>query len=656
MRDASVRPGGLNSLRLLTVLAALTVIFFVVLAAVPLRPYMSEWRVVQQEYNRSAVATGRKPIRLEVKQIWKPALGIADRCTTCHLGIAGAAEPIPGVPLFAAHPPIPHDTRECGCTVCHGGQGRATTKDAAHGFVSHWDEQMLDVKHLDAGCATCHDQFPSVPRATLDSGRTLVEQFDCLSCHHLDRRGRGDAPDLSWVGLKGFASDWYARHLAKHDAAESVAWTSSFGPIADVDRETIDRFLTTRVGAPTLVEARALASDRGCLGCHKLANTGGDEGPVLDAVGRRPLGDLNFAHVRGPQTFSNYMREHLLDPSGVFPGSTMLAQEYTPEELELLLTWVLSLRAREVPTAFLPKDRVQRQVLHVTSADRSPEEDFGTYCAACHGRRGEGRTAGNSEARFPAIGSGDFLNVASDAFIARTMSAGRPNRRMPALAAAGGALDERAVSGIIAILRSRLGTAPSLAELQSTTVEPDSASRAFHDDCATCHGEHGEGTALGSPIAASDRPLTVAEVYDAIVKGVANSAMAAYGDRPPETLAGILRHARQLPRTSAVRAGWTLGTGNAEVGADIYERHCRGCHGAAGEGKVGPALANPAFLAAATTEYIAATIVRGRSGTPMPSFGRDNVAYSRLTATEVLDVSAFIRERLGRTPRVTGAN
>jgi hypothetical protein len=39
----------------------------------------------------------------------------------------------------------------------------------------------------------------------------------------------------------------------------------------------------------------------------------------------------------------------------------------------------------------------------------------------------------------------------------------------------------------------------------------------------------------------------------------------------------------------------------------------------------------------------------------MPSFGRDSAAYPRLTAAEVLDIAAFVRERLGRTPPAQGA-
>ena len=65
---------------------------------------------------------------------------------------------------------------------------------------------------------------------------------------------------------------------------------------------------------------------------------------------------------------------------------------------------------------------------------------------------------------------------------------------------------------------------------------------------------------------------------------------------------------------------------------------------------MGPALANPGYKKAASPEFIAATIVRGRADTPMPAFGRDSVRFPRLTATEVLDLAAFVRNGLGAKP------
>jgi mono/diheme cytochrome c family protein len=106
-----------------------------------------------------------------------------------------------------------------------------------------------------------------------------------------------------------------------------------------------------------------------------------------------------------------------------------------------------------------------------------------------------------------------------------------------------------------------------------------------------------------------------------------------------------------LPRATASRAAWKMGEGVADRGSNIYARQCAGCHGASGEGKLGPALGNPAFVNAASTSYLAATIMRGRSGTPMPSWARDNVNYPRLTAIEALDLAEYIRRGLAASNR-----
>ena len=556
-RARTVRPESLNLGRLALIFAALSFAFVLVLASAPLKPYFSEWRSVQTRYNALARGAGSAPTPIGVKQIWKPELGIADRCVTCHLGM-GAAPAVGGEPLFREHPPIPHEPREFGCTVCHGGQGRATTKDAAHGFVSHWDEQMLDRRDLAAGCASCHDSVPTAPLPQLAAGLQLLESLDCLSCHKLDGRGRGVAPDLTTVGLRNVPADWHARHLARHERRESPEWTDNYGPVSTEDLEAIDAVLRTRVGMSRVVEARSIAMERGCLGCHKLDGRGGDEGAALDGVGLRPVGDLDFRGVPGAETFTNYMRAHLVDPARVVPGSQMPALGYTSAEADLLTTFLVSLRRRDMPIAFTPRERLLRH-LDMTPAHRmSGEQLFRAFCSACHGPNGEGRNFPETGVRFPRIGSPDFLNVATDEFLQKTLELGRPGRRMPALAAAGGTLDQEDVRSLIGHLRSLP------ARLQVDRVETAPA-------------------------------------------------------RPPDRSAG-----------------------NAAAGRAIYDAVCAGCHGTKAEGKVGPALANPGFQQAATEAFVAATVLGGREGTPMPAFSRNNASYPRLTDADAADVAAFV--------------
>jgi mono/diheme cytochrome c family protein len=644
MRESSVQPADLKTGRLLRLFALLSVIFVAVLGSAPLRPYFSEWRTIQKRYNTLAEKSGAPQIPIAVQQIWKPALGVTDRCVTCHIGM-GTAQAVPGDPLFKAHPAIPHDPKQFGCTVCHGGQGRATTKDAAHGFVSFWDEQMLDAKHLSSGCGTCHNNAPWIPRQELVRGQRLIESLDCLSCHKLDGQGRGNASDLSYAGIKGFKAQWHEWHVEEQARQADAAWKNSYGSISDPDAAQISAYLHSRIGAPRVVEAQSLAMERGCLGCHKINGRGGDEGPALDEVGRKPVGDLNFAGVPGEKTLVNYIRRHFMDPAGVVPGSLMPPQAATTEEADLLTSYVLFLRSRKLPPEYTPKDRLKREMLGEARPALSGAQGFQALCSGCHGLHGEGRNYANLNLRFPGIGSPDFLDVASDAFIESTVKTGRPGRRMPALAASSGSVNEIELKAIVSYLRSLPSAPPSLVAVTSAGVDLDLGARTYRQDCAACHGQVGEGTALGSPLTTSDSKVFGKReaLYHAIVNGVTDTAMPRYSRYDAKTLASVMHHISTLPRASGSRSAWKMGEGVAARGKDLYASRCAGCHGESGQGKIGPALANPAFLSAASTNYLAATVVRGRSNSPMPAFGRDNVSYPKLAASEVLDLAAYIR-------------
>jgi mono/diheme cytochrome c family protein len=631
------------------------VIFVAVLASAPLRPYFEEWRDTQKRYNQLAARSGAPQIPIAVQQIWKPKLGVTDRCVTCHLGM-GSAEPMASEPLFRAHSPIPHDPKEFGCTVCHSGQGRATRENDAHGFVSFWDEQMLDVRHQQAGCGTFHNTVPLLARNQLARGRRLIESLDCLSCHPLDGQGRGTAKNLSYVGLTGYAADWHALHLRKRAEDQTGAWAASYGDIAAQDRAAMDAFLHTRVGMPRVIEAQALALERGCLGCHKIQGVGGDEGPALDAAGRKPVGDLNFAGVPGERTLVNYLRRHLMDPAGVVPASQMPPAAGNEEEADLLASYVFFLRARELPAEFLPRDRVRREALGERPAAMSGAQLFGAYCAGCHAPNGEGRNFGSLDVRFPAIGSADFLDVATDKFLDHTLRSGRPGRKMPALAAPGASLSDADTQALVAFLRAMPRPAPSLAEVERAASDRAAGERLYRADCAACHGERGEGTPLGPPLAAGDaKARSRAAAFKAVVEGVAGTAMPRYSRYDAASLRALLDYTLSLPVASSSRAAWKKGAGDVPRGQFLYQKVCAGCHGHAGDGKLGPALANPGFQKTASEEFIAVTVARGRAGTPMPAFGRDSVNFPKLTAQEILDVTAYVRRGLV-TPSAAGAS
>jgi mono/diheme cytochrome c family protein len=73
----------------------------------------------------------------------------------------------------------------------------------------------------------------------------------------------------------------------------------------------------------------------------------------------------------------------------------------------------------------------------------------------------------------------------------------------------------------------------------------------------------------------------------------------------------------------------------AEDGAAIYKAKCAGCHGAAGEGKIGPALKGTSLSA----DQIADALLKGAPGKKAPH----SKAMAGLTADQASAVAAYVK-------------
>jgi len=519
-----------------------------------------EWRRLQRDYRGKLDPAHAADFAVHLRQVYVPALAATDRCISCHVGMAPGETGVDGDRVFGRHPDVVHDPADYGCVICHDGQGRATESAAAHGDVEFWPHPMLPEKYAFAGCGSCHTHLAVPNLGELGRGRQLVERNDCLACHRLDGRGGTlrpgtepvVAPDLSRTGGTGYDRDWYVKHRAHHDAAAGGLWRASFGEIPDGDRAAIETFLDSRVGAPGLVEAKAVFHSLGCRGCHKIAGVGGDDGPDLTREGEKDPGLTNFRHVRGEHTIANWLGEHFRAPATVVPGSAMPQLGLTEAQVDALTFYMLSLRRSDQREAYWPKDRIRAERFGAREFATDGATLFGTFCAACHGPAGEGMRYPGMAA-FPAIGNPDFLAVASDRFLTETVTHGRPGRRMPAWGEGG--LRPEEVTAVVGFVRSLAGRTPAPVD---------------------------------------------AEPYR-----------------------------------------WAKG--DAAAGAELYAGTCASCHGEKGEGKEGPALANPRFLAAATDTYLAETIRRGRRNTSMPAFGSASPQHRVLDDREIAAVVSFVR-------------
>lgn len=486
--------------------SSLATLWLLVIAAVQ-ENVLKDWRQLQ-----AAAVSPDGPIEVRLRQIVVPALGVTDRCVTCHVGMAAGEPTVASDRVLKPHPPVVHDPTLFGCTTCHGGQGLATETADAHGDVHFWPEPMLTREYAYAGCGTCHThlQVPSVAR--LQQAARAFERADCLACHRLDGRGgtlRPDGggmegPNLSLAGAKGFQANWYDDHRRRREADTGRLWTAAFPDLTATDRDAIDTLLKSRVGAPRLVEAKALFQSLGCRGCHKVNGVGGDDGPDLTEIGMRDPGRLDFTYVPGPRAVSSWIAEHFRAPQRIVPGSLMPELRLSEEQISLLTFYMLSLRRSNAPEAFWPTDRLRAERFGEREFATDPATIWGGFCAACHGQTGQGRRYAGMPP-FPAVASPDFLALASDEFLRETVRRGRPGRRMPPWDTLAG-LRPAEIDALVAYMRE-LGGGVALEvdpkPVRWVKADARAGEELFSRFCATCHGPAGaggEGPSLVNPV------------------------------------------------------------------------------------------------------------------------------------------------------------
>jgi len=344
-----------------------------------------EWKDYQHKYIQEEIKRAATPelkavaerIPVEIRQIILPDLNRVDRCTSCHLAVedpsyGGYPQPLAYHPHHAQHP-----FERFGCTVCHRGQGRATTQADAHGHVEHWDEPMLPLKYIQASCGKCHDNENNPGAPDLARGQQVFETAGCRGCHKLSGIGGVVGPELDKVGARR-SPEWLKKHFL---SPASVSPGSGMPPqkFGEQDLDAIILFMLSQTGEtapgyyasmkviPSASLGKGLFQQKGCIGCHSVGGKGGVVGPALDDVGLR----------RTPE----WIIKHFRDPQSVTPGSVMPRFGFSESEARALTEFLLHLREQKVelilPTLMSPIER--------------GHEVFRKYgCAGCHGQDAKG--------------------------------------------------------------------------------------------------------------------------------------------------------------------------------------------------------------------------------------------------------------------------
>ena len=306
-----------------------SLVFLVSLAIAPAKNYFSEWRHYQHGYlkmirNRSDAVTLQRHFQGGIQQIWLPDLGVVDRCTSCHVGLKEASLADVNVQPFRPHPVIPHKLDQFGCTVCHRGQGAATTVAEAHNSTLAWEQPILPAKYIESSCGECHrGPLPGVPQ--LNQGRHLLSRYGCVRCHTVKlpdattMKPTDDPPSLEHIADKT-TREWIYAWLKDPQAYASTATMPNF-KLSDDDVRDISAFLianstplpgdtaTLTAKAPTDPTAGAsLYGESFCASCHAVQNAagnlvGGDLGPELTRIGSKVRPEWLQAWLRNPRDY-----------------------------------------------------------------------------------------------------------------------------------------------------------------------------------------------------------------------------------------------------------------------------------------------------------------------------------------------------------------
>lgn len=335
-----------------------------------------EWAQYQREYTRLVASLDEagvvSEVQPEIQQIEIAALNRVDRCMTCHLGVAnsrmtGALEPFAThPPLLAAHSPAGATLAVApyGCTICHGGEGRAVTLAEAHGEIPGQHGRLIPSTLRPSACYACHRSgtLPAADTAIVAEGIKLINAYKCLRCHQMDGTGGSIGPDLSTIASQRNWVELYA-HLLNPAALTPGSTMRDFGLRRD-EATAITAFLLTRLNAhdrvsdvtylatePALAETstatpapptmaaslpapnydgRKLFEGLECSICHRVGLKGGEVGPALTHIGRARDAD--------------WLRKLLSDPARIFPNGQMPAYDLSEAQVTALVDYLITLR------------------------------------------------------------------------------------------------------------------------------------------------------------------------------------------------------------------------------------------------------------------------------------------------------------------------
>ncbi|MBN2291794.1 MAG: c-type cytochrome [Pirellulales bacterium] len=302
----------------------------------------------------------------------------------------------------------PHPGEEFGCTICHDGQGSATTfKFASHSpndpeqrrrwkkehdwfFNQHWDFPMLPKRFSESRCLKCHhdvsdlepsERFRQPPAPKLMAGYHLVRENGCFCCHEIkgvSTSGRSIGPDMRLESGYCEAALQLQTDPALDDKQRKLAATVVARPEEQAARQTLVESFNQEQRGKLNRHSQALLDLLGC--CDPAPGTMRKVGPSLRGVADR----LDTTYIQDWTANSTRFKPstrmpHFFGLHDHLDGRRLEeARRFETVELAAVARWLLD-ASQNVEPAPLPS-----QVTEAASAERGKALFEIQGCLACH--------------------------------------------------------------------------------------------------------------------------------------------------------------------------------------------------------------------------------------------------------------------------------
>jgi mono/diheme cytochrome c family protein len=199
------------------------------------------------------------------------------------------------------------------------------------------------------------------------NGKNIFAEARCISCHSLDGKGNGSAPELSKVASRAtpgwmlaFLRDPHAFNprtrmprfgFNEQESRDVVAYMTTEFKDFDAPKEMLDPL---RVNQSLAEKGKKLFRTAGCFACH--APQGGESdkfGPELNGIGEKRATSLEFGPRKDlAHTLPDWLSAKIQNPRSMGAGLKMPSFGFSPQDSQAVVTALLALTARPVPEAY----------------------------------------------------------------------------------------------------------------------------------------------------------------------------------------------------------------------------------------------------------------------------------------------------------------